>query len=219
MSNRRSESRDTAFWGPKIAFWPTFCSEKRWSKTRSTKTRILEKSPNGNFWVVGFFFWENFFLVKISTTRKIFLPKNLTLQNIRKIDFHGFSKIEFWTNHIPTARPLPFMIIKIFEISRKSVFRIFWVVQFFGRKNFLVVLIFSTKFFFQKKNPTTQHFSLSDFPKITVFVDRVLDYRFSKQKVGQNANFGLQNAVSRDSDRRFDIFYPLFHLVFPREVV
>ena len=75
----------------------------------------------------------------------------------------------------------------------KSPARIFWRVGIFFRKIFFLLKISTKNIFFRNFSPTSQNIRKIDFPKITVFVDRVLDHCFSKQKVGQNMLiFGLK---------------------------
>ena len=136
--------------------------EKSWKIMKILILDFFSKSSFRNIRLIDFFFWKEFFVVKISTTNKFFQKKNRTSQNIMKTDFHEFSIIMIISKIIA-----PEGWISIFSMiskkSGKSVFWIFWGIEFFFWKNLFVVEISSRNKFYQRKKSTPQNIRKPDF--------------------------------------------------------
>ena len=138
-------------------------------------------------------------------------------QNFRKSDFQILA--EGSKSEISGYPKLKRAICQIFRITGISIFRKFRR----GRKKilkfFFLVKITTKKKIFRKKNPITQNMRIADFRENVDFQGSVqkrwsLGLRRPKIPI-----FRHEKSVSRQDFPRFDIFWPLFHLVLPREVI
>ena len=163
---------------------------------------------------------RNFFLSKFSfltheLKKKFIQKKNPTDQNFRNPDFPDFQI--FMKN--PRFSTKFGSRWRFFVISRKSGFWIFWWVENFFRKNFFVVLIFTTKNFFQKKFSTPPKYSKTRFSSK---IWKSQNSNWGEQKGAKSLilpHFGHENAVSRQvlvPQGKKNTHIPL---VLPREVV